>query len=160
MFNAIDVANYIVHRAIENQTPITHLKLQKILYYVAAGYYQQVGERLFPEPICKWSYGPVVENVYHLFRIYGSYAIHDIVYYTFGNENQNERIEYQKIKEINDKVGSTIDRIIGKYLMYSAFDLVEMTHREYAWNRYRADIMSNLDVEPYTDAELEKAYVV
>lgn len=35
-YNPIDVANYIVAEAIKRKKPVTHLKLQKLLYYVAA----------------------------------------------------------------------------------------------------------------------------
>ena len=56
MIKALDVANYIVdfvskHHASEK---LTHVKLQKIIYYSYATFLKEKRESLFPEKIEKW----------------------------------------------------------------------------------------------------------
>lgn len=38
MYRAMDLANYIVDKCIKDNTPITNLQLQRILYEVAPSY--------------------------------------------------------------------------------------------------------------------------
>lgn len=45
-YNPIDVANYIVWRTKQEKKPVTHLKLQKLLYYVVTGYFQSYDKHL------------------------------------------------------------------------------------------------------------------
>ncbi len=55
-YNALDIANYIIWYVNENRKDIqdiTNLKLQKLLYYVAANYYILYDKRLFEEQIEK-----------------------------------------------------------------------------------------------------------
>ena len=51
---------------------ITHLKLQKLLYY-AQGVFLSMnnGNKLFSERIMAWEHGPVVKEVYDYFKSYG-----------------------------------------------------------------------------------------
>ena len=72
-YNALDIANYIIWYANENRKDIqdiTNLKLQKLLYYVAANYYILYDKRLFEEQIEKRKYGPAVQSVYQTFKYY------------------------------------------------------------------------------------------
>lgn len=59
----MDIAKIII--ASDPSCKITHLKLQKLLYYVYAEFLVRFGKKLFNEPIVAYDYGPVVESVFH-----------------------------------------------------------------------------------------------
>ena len=72
MVAALDLAKYIVHKANGMNESITHLKLQKILYYVAGVFAGALNKRAFSDRIEAWQYGPVVRNVYIEFCSWGA----------------------------------------------------------------------------------------
>ena len=47
---------------------LTHLKLQKLIYYAQAWALTLLGYELFEEEIEAWAHGPVVPSVYHRFK--------------------------------------------------------------------------------------------
>ncbi len=65
MISALDLSSFIIQEAKKEGASITHLKLQKILYYVQGEYLAKYKEPLFPEEIEAWRYGPVVRAVYY-----------------------------------------------------------------------------------------------
>lgn len=56
---AAAVADYILAYAAERGVAITHLKLQKLLYFCYGCYLARTGEELFAEPLEAWPKGPV-----------------------------------------------------------------------------------------------------
>jgi uncharacterized phage-associated protein len=67
---AYDVAKFIL-----SVIPSSHLKLQKLLYFAYAEFLLRTGEKLFREPILAFKYGPVVESVFHKYKVHGSSII-------------------------------------------------------------------------------------
>lgn len=118
MFNAIDIANYIINKCIDLGRPITNLQLQKILYYVQGEYIRKTnGNTLFNEAIVAWPYGPVIPEVYFEFNGYSSSDINT---------------KYKEI-ELPDEIEDIIDPIIKKKSLLTAWKLVEDTHNESPW---------------------------
>lgn len=74
MYKAIDLANYIVDKCIKDDTPITNLQLQRILYFVQKDFLKR-GYRAFSDDIEAWEFGPVVPNVYFCFCGFGAMPI-------------------------------------------------------------------------------------
>ena len=75
--HAQDVAKYFLANVDEDEGDnITHLKLQKLLYY-AQGFHlaMQKGTPLFPESVLRWPHGPAVWNVWLKYRDYGAQPI-------------------------------------------------------------------------------------
>lgn len=70
-----NLAKYIIYKANNMDVPITHLKLQKILYYVAGAFAGALNERAFLDSIEAWEYGPVVRNVYIEFCSWGALSL-------------------------------------------------------------------------------------
>jgi uncharacterized phage-associated protein len=118
MFDANEIAAYIINKCIDLNRPITNLQLQKILYYVQGGFIKKTrGIKLFNNEISAWQYGPVVPDVYFKFNGYSSSDI---------NIKQSEPTIQKEIKEI-------IDPIIEEKSLLSAWKLVEETHKEFPW---------------------------
>lgn len=68
---ALDVAKFIL-----SIKPISHLKLQKLIYLSYEKFLKRTGVKLFTDDIFAWKHGPVIENVYDVFKTHGSEEIH------------------------------------------------------------------------------------
>lgn len=112
-YKAIDIARYVVDRCCEHGNPISNLQLQKILYFLWIDYYADTSENLFNDHIFAWSLGPVVPEVYNEFKHYGASRIWE---------------EYNIELTARDK--RIIDRSVDRNAKYSAYDLVNRSHRK------------------------------
>ena len=110
MYNAIEVAKYVISYCTDLGAPISNLKLQKILYYLQVHYVKN-GSVLFWEDFYAWQHGPVIPEVYYLFSGYGASKI------------QNRYItQIDRVTEVN------ILPIIEKLRNIAPWELVNMTH--------------------------------
>ena len=115
-YNALDVAKWLLTEAHKQGITITHMKLQKLLYYAQAYVLGMTGQPLFNNQIQAWQHGPVVPDVYHAYNKYGSNIISVV-------NDTPAPIELAALI-------STIVRDKGKL---SAHDLRNITHNETAW---------------------------
>ena len=124
-YNALDIATYFISvsqkQLIDEGVPegITHLKLQKILYFAQAAYLSLQGKPLFNDEIQAWKYGPVIPTVYKHFQKYKNDPLPEVAL--------NERI---KQDEETQTFLQGIWELFGKY---SASELVEITHNQAPW---------------------------
>ena len=72
-YSAKAIANYFLGLADAEKKPISHLKIQKLVY-IAHGWYLAIkGEPLVGDEYAEaWQYGPVFPSLYHEFKIHGS----------------------------------------------------------------------------------------
>jgi uncharacterized phage-associated protein len=75
IYPAIEVARWILHEAASQKIVLSHMQLQKILYYAQGYNLGMSGEKLFEDPIMAWEHGPVVPTVYRHYRHYGNQKI-------------------------------------------------------------------------------------
>lgn len=75
MYRAMAVANYFLKLAFDENSPITHLKLQKLVFLTHAWYLAFYDKPLVIERIEAWRHGPVISSLYHEFKIYGKKPI-------------------------------------------------------------------------------------
>jgi uncharacterized phage-associated protein len=102
---------------------LTNLELQKILYIAHMAHFGSLGKPLIEEPFEAWDFGPVVANLYHHVKGFGSNRIRN-VFHSVNLPDQNST-EY---KYISGAVNATKS--------ISAGQLVEFTHRPNgAWIR-------------------------
>jgi len=71
MYKAIEIADWFVAKAASSGDLITHLKVQKLLYYAEAWCQVILEKDLFEEQIQAWAHGPVVPEVWQKFRSNG-----------------------------------------------------------------------------------------
>ena len=74
-FYAMEVAEYIIGYANEQNYPISNLKLQKF-YILYKHILVTLGYPCFKDFIEAWDYGPVVRSVYNQYKRYGSANIY------------------------------------------------------------------------------------
>ena len=75
MTHALDVADYIVSVANNNELFLSNRKLQYILYVLQSIFLSQKGRELFSQQIEAWDMGPVCPAVYAEYKAYGSSSI-------------------------------------------------------------------------------------
>ncbi len=125
MSSALDVADYIINIQIEERgLNISHLKLQKLLFYCQAFNLASGDGALFKEDIVAWPYGPVVVEAYEKYRAYGNSII---PFAESEDEGQPDD------PEISVEGISTISSVLEAYGDLSAISLMERTHKEAPW---------------------------
>lgn len=132
MYNAIDLAKYIVTRCVNADNPISNLQLQKILYYVQREFSNR-GRRAFRDAIEAWQFGPVVPNVYYYFCGYGAMPITNT---------------YDIVIEPEDLI--IINPIVDEKSKLNPWDMVAETHKEGgAWYQIYKNGKGNGEVIPF-----------
>lgn len=100
-----------------NNTIISNLKLQKLMYFVEAYYMVKYNKtEMFNTDWSAWDYGPVSKKLYNYFKKYGSIEIS-------LTAKENDLIDNLPIE--NKKVMDKVFEIFGNF---NAFDLVTLTH--------------------------------
>jgi uncharacterized phage-associated protein len=124
MLSCHDVAKYFLSLADEDAGDlISNLKLQKLVYYAQGFYLAIYDEPLFPEPIEAWTHGPVIPELYHAYKEYGSGFIpipkelDDSIY--------------------DDQTRELLDDVYAVYGQFSAWKLRNMTHEEAPWQDFQ-----------------------
>lgn len=97
---------------------MSNMKLQKMLYYEQGYHLAQFGEPLFDEDIEAWQYGPVVPCVYEKYSVFGRSGI----------EPEDVSFEFDRDDEMD-----LFFKVFEAYGKFSAFGLMELTHKEAPW---------------------------
>lgn len=71
-YSASTIAKWFVAWVEDEEADLSNLKLQKLLYYAQGWHLRETGKPLFQERICAWSHGPVVPEIYHQYKGFGS----------------------------------------------------------------------------------------
>ena len=120
MLNVFDVVAFIL----DKQSPMTAMKLQKIVYYCQVWSIVWDEEPLFKEKIEAWANGPVVRSLYEHYR--GQYLVSNI---TKGDK-----------KLLNRKQKETVSSVLSYYGDKTSQWLSDLTHMEDPWRLARKGI--------------------
>lgn len=135
MFNALEIATWFLlknnaeireHEATNDDYEvyegITHLKLQKLLYYAQGISLGMYGKPIFKEKIEAWQHGPVVREVYGHFSKFGRNNIE------ISMNDESEKI-LNKI-ENNREVSEVLNLTYDNFAIYTAWQLRQLTHED------------------------------
>lgn len=135
MFSALEIATWFLlknnaeireHEATNDDYEvyegITHLKLQKLLYYAQGISLGMYSKPLFEENIEAWQHGPVIKEVYGNFSKFGRNNIE------IKMDKQAEEI-VTKI-ENNKEVSEILNLTYNNFAIYTAWQLRQMTHQD------------------------------
>ena len=140
IYDATDIARYVIKYCNEQYTDISHMKLQKLLYFIQAFFLVEIekgyGYPAFSDRIEAWESGPVVPAVYEEFKLYG--ALPNIPHknsYLIPDPKSHwsiKRVNYDDsmISEHNKK---GIIEIVDYFKDWATNDLVKLTHRQEPW---------------------------
>lgn len=125
--SVLDIAKFFLA-----YSPVTNLKLQKLIYFAYATYLNATEKSLFPERIVAYRYGPVVEEVYRLYKNYGKKQINNDDTRTFQLKNLPISVPMAKIALNDDSVNilNALRDTVATYIDKSASELVHISHVE------------------------------
>lgn len=118
---ALDIAKWFVLEAEKRKAELSHLKLQKLLYYAQGHALATLGVPVFDAEIEAWDHGPVVVEVYRAFRDFGSENIPASVAASFS-QDRIDREARRLLETVWSEEGSK-----------AAWVLREKTHAEAPW---------------------------
>lgn len=120
MLNCFAVANYFLAQIDEDDGDLmSNLKLQKLMYYAQGLHLALHDKPLFPEKLMAWQHGPVVPELYHVFKKYGT-----------GPLPKPQDLDFSIY---DDETRSLLDEVYAVYGQFSAWKLANMTHEEEPW---------------------------
>ncbi len=149
--NANQISDYVISLTQNNpEENLTNLKLQKILYYLQGYYLAIYNETLFEDEIEAWKFGPVVCDVYHVYKRYGNNSI--VV------PDNNLQFDY-----ISNPQKKYINKVYSYFRQFSAIKLMELTHNESPWidTFGKEQIISKDVLKKYFDkSELKNSFII
>jgi len=102
---------------------ISNLSLQKIIYIAHMFHLGNTGNPLINSTFQAWDYGPVIPELYHKVKGFGSSFIGNVFHWTNSIDPKTD--EFRTLKEIADQTRNL-----------SAATLVDITHwKRGAWNK-------------------------
>lgn len=120
-------AQHIIAVANEKNLPVTNLQLQKVMYFALQEALKtnklnkQVVEEIYDKPFLVWRYGPVEEDVYETYKVFGSDPIVEF------DEQEDE------YKPLNKDIVNLLNE--------NPFNLVDRSHKEKYWKDHEPDII-------------------
>lgn len=126
---AQDIAKFYLLRASDDGDLITHLKMQKLVYYAYVWSLVRIGKKPFDEAIEAWPNGPVVPSLYHELKQYKSMPI-DEEY--IGDAKAIDNLI------MSSEYADALNQVYEEYAPMSAFELVTLSHSEDPWANARS----------------------
>jgi uncharacterized phage-associated protein len=121
IYSATTIAKWFVDWANTDDAELTNLKLQKLLYYAQGHHLAMFGRPLFSDDIQAWSHGPVVPDVYHTFKGFGSGLI---------SLPDDDPFEWD---DVDPATSQFLAKVWNTYGGVAAWKLRNMTHAEAPW---------------------------
>jgi uncharacterized phage-associated protein len=131
---SLQVAKFIIQKA---KSPVSNLKIQKLLYYVQGWHLGIHGEPVFSQPIQAWIHGPVVPYVFAKFKEYKWTSI------------PPDPVPVV----LTPHLETHVMKVLGAYQHLTAAQLEARSHKERPWNEARKGLSPD---EPST-AEITHA---
>ena len=142
MMNAKTLAEYLIylnHKIQGQDTDITPMKLQKLLYYCQGYSLALTGKPIFSEPIEACAHGPVIDSVYQEYKKYKN----DVI-------PVSEKINFE---DIDETAKSIADLVVDEKKWLSAYALSDSTESEADFHN---DIISNEKIKNFFSREFLK----
>jgi len=101
MYSASVIAAYLVNKGIECISPISQMKLQKMVYFAQGVNLATNDAPIIKQTIEAWKYGPVVPIIYSDYKLYGSLPINDVdLIYNFPKD-EIKNIDPKSLESLN-----------------------------------------------------------
>jgi uncharacterized phage-associated protein len=113
--------------------PMSHLKLQKLLYYCEAYHLAYFDTNLIHEEFQAWVHGPVCREVYDSLK--GS----SLLYSDLGFQGDYDPIHELNLYLSTDQV-NLIDDVLNELSSWTGLQLENATHKEFPWVEARKNL--------------------
>lgn len=120
-----EIAKWFINHADRSAgDDMTHLKLQKLIYFAQAWHLANLNRPLFEEDMQAWTHGPVVPSVWQAYRSHQWGSIPPL----------------DGEPDVDKNVAGYLDTIYEKYGKFSAKALERLTHEHEPWKLTRGDL--------------------
>jgi uncharacterized phage-associated protein len=127
LIDSIALANYVLLKG----GTTSHIKLQKIVYYLEAYHLARFGKPLIDDEFEAWVHGPVSRKLWNAFS---KYSVYNPINFDSGKRDEILRsFETALSNEQRD----FIDLVITKLKLKSGDQLETLTHSEQPWQEAR-----------------------
>lgn len=140
-YDALEVASYIVTKMNEAKEYLDHLKLQKLLYFIAIGWVKEINEYPYEQATEMWKLGPVVRSVYSEYRTNGYGQISEPATKLSFEDGVIKSVKCEPAV-FSESEQLLVDKVIQKFGSMNSFDLVDITHEHDPWKRNEKAIKS------------------
>lgn len=120
---------------------ITHLKVQKLLYYCEAWFLANFDRPLFKQDFEAWAHGPVCREVWAKYK-----------------NKSWESLNPERKPRIPDGLEAFLDQVHNQYGQFSAKRLEEISHNEAPWQKAREGIPAGARCDNVIDKTLMRNY--
>lgn len=117
--------NFLQYDFTNGSASTTPMKIQKLVYLVHGWYLAVHGEPLIDESFEVWPYGPVQEDLYHLFKGYRNTPITSYAKSWVGDQEKAF-----VVSDTNTNFYDVFNEVIQKYMNFSALQLSALTHQD------------------------------
>lgn len=130
-----DIARYFLAKQEPDEGDlISHLKLQKLCYYAQGLAVVTRGTPMFANRLEAWLHGPVVPDLYQVYKSYGNDAIPPVTDLELDRFAHEDRM--------------ILDDVHNYYGQFSAWRLRQMTHGEAPWrDAFERDMNNEISLD-------------
>ena len=125
-YDGRQVSNFVLDICDQNGRSLTNLALQKVLYFCHVWSLVELGRPLIRHHFEAWQYGPVLQYVYHEFKIFDRSPIIARSKKTNPLNGQKEIVAY----EFDVEVEALLKRVVNFYSRLSSSYLVDLSHAD------------------------------
>ncbi|MGX1096764.1 Panacea domain-containing protein [Amorphus sp. MBR-141] len=120
----IDIARWFINRVDrEAGEAMTHLKVQKLLYFSQAYYLANFSKPLFEEDFEAWAHGPVITSVFHEY-----------------SSNRWEALPAGPAPAIAEEIQDYLEAVYRNFGKFSAKQLERISHNHAPWIKARGGL--------------------
>jgi uncharacterized phage-associated protein len=149
--DSIDLAHVLLAKA----GPMSHLKLQKLLYYVEAWHLAILGQSIIDDQFKAWVHGPVSPKVWQAFKDSKSPVFNKIQIAA----GAGKRIVIRVGSILEPEQMSLIEDVLEEYGKLNAYELEALTHSEKPWIDARKGVPAgDASSKVISKATMEKFY--
>lgn len=119
------VANAFLYKARQSGAKLSHMKLQKLVFFVHAWSLAMKGVSAVADRPEAWTYGPVFDALYHELKGFGSRPVDS--YLVQMNPASGQR-EPQMPLQTDAEFWGLLEQVWDRYSPFTALQLSELTH--------------------------------
>lgn len=145
MVNILDLAKYVGLSLIVREMSVSHLKIQKLVYYIQAWYMVAYGRKhtLIEDVPQAWVNGPVYRTIYDEYKDKSANMCDHLQLSDFTTETDVSKAIAQLVEkmQLTKEQIETIDQVIMLYGSKSQNFLIFQTHNELPWAEKREGLL-------------------
>jgi uncharacterized phage-associated protein len=157
-YTAKAVANYLLDLAASQGTTLDPLKIQKLVYFSHGWHLALRDQPLLRDSVEAWAHGPVIPDLYHEFKRWGSGPIQRAAVAFHGARPVTPSLDAECVWDTNaDDAKTIIRRVWDVYGKWDGLQLSTLTHQAgtpWAQTRAKNPGKQNIDIPD----ELIKAF--